>query len=139
MPKIIKTKSQKKKKSNINVLNPVVAYILSGAKGFAIYICLLLLITLAIHNGGEISVISKISTYFSCSLGAFISGCSAYKYINGRGVINGILGGLVYILIVLLCNLILLKLSVDIIYALILFALSLLCAATGGVVLANKK
>ncbi len=138
MPKIIKTKPLKRRKAVLNEINPIIALLLSGLKGFIFIILTLLVESYYIFNGHDFSPVIMVILYLVIFLGGFISGVNAAKTVKGRGIVNGLWGGIVYICLLLLLNVSLLKfnVSVNIIY---LIPLCLISGILGGIYNSNRK
>ncbi len=138
MPKIIKTKPIKRKNSFSKDINPVLGLLLSGLKGFIFTFIMFLLVAFNIYKGNDFTPVIMVILYFIIAVGGFISGLNAAKTVKGRGIINGLWGGLVYLCLLLILNASLLKFSVNS-NILILIPVCLIGGIIGGIYNSNKK
>ncbi len=132
MPKIIKTKVQKDEKH-------IVTYIKSSLKGFVVsFVLVLLLAVLYIKNIKFGDLATCILIYISFAVGGLITGYYSHKKVGGKGFVNGIIGGLLYSLIMVGFILIIVRFSFSF-NLLILISISVISSIIGGILSANKN
>ncbi len=136
MPKIIKTRFNKKK-SSLYSINPVFGYVLCGLKGFVLCILLLLIVSLVLYKSNDFGTFYKIIIYLVIFLSSFFTGTSSYKYNTGKGLIIGLKGSVPFVLFLFLLCVVLLKFKVSA-FLLIVVPLSVCGSAIGGIIEANK-
>lgn len=132
MPKILKTKKKQQKS-----YPPVVKYVLSALKGIVFSFICFVIISLFLTKNNSFTMFYKIMLYLIIIFGGFICGYSSHKHIQGRGIINGLLSGMIYsfalTVIILIC--IQFNLSSNI---LLIAASGIFGGIIGGIVSANN-
>lgn len=134
MPKILKTKIKDNKKEYPIYLK----FLFTILKSLLLTFILFVLLGIVFYNNPQFTLFYGITLYFIISLGGFSSGYFLYKYLNGRGIVNGLAGGTIYGV----CLSLYLMIAVSFNYSInILFVLafSILSGALGGIFGANKK
>ncbi|MBE6802230.1 MAG: TIGR04086 family membrane protein [Ruminococcaceae bacterium] len=125
MPKIIKTKKLTNKNYNIPTL-----YAFSVIKGLVIFISGLLFCAFMVLKSPQ-SNFFYYMVYVFVALGAFLSGFSASKRINGRGFIKGLISSAAYMLVIIILSIILMKFNMSV-NLLLLVPLCLVSGFLGG-------
>ena len=125
MPKIIKTKKLTNKNYNIPTL-----YAFSVIKGLVIFIIGLLFCAFMVLKSPQ-SNFFYYMVYVFVALGAFFSGFSASKRINGRGFIKGLISSAAYMLVIIILSINLMKFNISV-NLLLLVPLCLLSGFLGG-------
>ena len=132
MPKIIKTRIAKGKKSNKKYSTKTL-YVLSALKGFIVSFAGLLITSYLLYKNGDFSFFYKMIIYLSIAMGGFLSGYIAHNKVRGRGFLDGIISASVYSLMLIFIFALLLKLNVTA-HILIIVPICLLSGFIGGIV-----
>lgn len=132
MPKIIKTRIAKGKKSNKKYSTKTL-YVLSALKGFIVSFAGLLITSYLLYKNGDFSFFYKMIIYLSIAMGGFLSGYIAHSKVRGRGFLDGIISASVYSLMLIFIFALLLKINVTA-HILIIVPICLLSGFIGGIV-----
>lgn len=134
MPKIIKTKSVNKKIKR----NPILSYVFCALKGLLLTACILFILSFLLYKGSEATSFFKIGIYISIVIGSFFSGFDSYKKIKNKGILDGAISGLFFLIMLMLVSLLLMRFNVS--YQLLINApLVMLSSVFAGVLSANKR
>ncbi len=131
MPKILKTvKKTDKKYSKTTV------YCISAIKGLVIFLIGLVILSLLVLNNSSDSGVFYVFSFVIMSLGAFLSGFSAYRKLRGRGFINGIIASAIYMGIIFIFTIALMRFNISA-NILMIAPVCLISGFLGGTVGAN--